>query len=309
MLIPNLLEQVAGNKIPGAREYQEDAFQIRLLQTGNSANNLQDDSTLLLLVLADGMGGHVGGARASDLAVTTFITHFESTNGAVNARLHQSLNATNEAIAEDTAKNPRYCEMGCTLLACVVVGNKLHWLSVGDSPLWLLRENKMLRLNADHSMRPVLQDLVELGRMSAEDMENDRRINQLRSALTGGRIAQIDQNQPAWPLAGGDRVILASDGLETLSVDEIGNLCGPYDDPKTSVTALLDEIQARQRPGQDNATVVIYRHIASTDYGVEMEAVTQPGLRHPAPNRFPPKKGFLRRLFKRCSIGKQPHGG
>ena len=53
-------------------------------------------------------------------------------------------------------------------------------------------------------------------------------------------------------------------GLETLSVDEIGDLCEEYDDPAKAVAALLDEIKARKTPGQDNTTVIIYRHIGTS---------------------------------------------
>ena len=59
--------------------------------------------------------------------------------------------------------------MGATLVAAVVIGSALYWVSVGDSLLWVCRDGRLHRLNADHSMRPVLQDLVELGRMTEEE--------------------------------------------------------------------------------------------------------------------------------------------
>ena len=251
--LANLAKRAAGNQIPGARDYQEDQFEIRPLHT--------NDSDELFLILADGMGGHAGGARASELAVSTFVACVARAAGAVTMRLRQSLDAANAAIAEDAAQNPHHAEMGCTLLVCRIADHELHWLSVGDSPLWLLRGGEMTRLNADHSMRPVLQDLVELGRMSAEDLEGDRRINQLRSALIGEEIAMVDQNETAFTLADGDQIIAASDGLETLSVDEIGAICAQHGDPTAAVAALLDEVEARQRAGQDNTTAVIYQHI------------------------------------------------
>ncbi len=156
--------QVAGDQIAGARDYQEDAFEVSELRKG--------DAYELLLVLADGMGGHAGGERAGKLAVATFIAHFERAGDVagdvagdaaphLNLRLRSALDAANAAIGEDAAKDSRYAEMGCTLLACLITGSALHWVSVGDSPLWLLRGAHMPRLNAAHSMRPVLEDLVE----------------------------------------------------------------------------------------------------------------------------------------------------
>ena len=136
----------AGYKIRGGRDYQEDAFQIKSYREG--------DNNVLLLVLADGMGGHVGGARASELAVTNFVACFDRTEGVIARRLRESLDAANSAIADAAAADLRLSEMGCTVVACVVDGDQAHWISVGDSLLWCLRDGQLMRLNADHSMRP-----------------------------------------------------------------------------------------------------------------------------------------------------------
>ncbi len=263
----------AGNQIAGGREYQEDAFKICDLRNGKPKE--------LLLLLADGMGGHVGGARASALVVATFAESFadSNTNNDIEQRLRESLDAANVAIATDTEANPQYAEMGCTLLACLVSGNELHWLSVGDSPLWILHGKDITRLNADHSMRPLLQDLVELGRMSAEELAEDHRVSQLRSAVTGEDLSLVDQNTSPYPLAVNDQIILASDGVETLMVDEISHLCQEQDSPEQVVTALLDDIEARQVPRQDNATVVAYRHQDTN--------LVAPDIKHQAPREMP----------------------
>ncbi len=248
----------AGNQIAGEREYQEDAFKVCDFRNSKSKE--------LLLLLADGMGGHVGGARASELAVDAFAESFADSDSYsekdndIEQRLRKSLDAANLAIAEDTETNPQYTNMGCTFLACLISGNELHWLSVGDSPLWILHNKGITRLNADHSMRPQLQELVELGRMSAEELAADYRVNQLLSAVMGGDLPLVDQNTSPYPLAVNEQIILASDGVETLMVDEISHLCQTHNNPEQIVTALLDDIEARQAPGQDNATVVVYRH-------------------------------------------------
>ena len=108
--------------------------------------------------------------------------------GGVGARLRVSLDAANAAVGRYAADQPRYAGMGCTLVACVVTdGAAAHWISVGDSPLWRLRgadERGLDRLNADHSMRPVFEDLVRLGRM-AEDEVDGGAAHQLRSGVDG----------------------------------------------------------------------------------------------------------------------------
>ena len=252
---------LAGDQIAGTRAYQEDDFRI----TGYPDRD--PDGCDLLLVVADGMGGHRGGARASRLAVSTFVDTFGQSTGGVAARLRASLDAANNAIGRCAAEDLQYAGMGCTLAACVVTDDAAaHWISVGDSPLWRLRsgdDGGMHRLNADHSMRPVLEDLVRLGRMTEEEIQEGA-THQLRSALTGEKLSLVDEAAPPVPLAVGDGIVLASDGLETLPEDEIRRLCAAC---RTSaavmVSTLLEAVEEVNKPSQDNATVIVYRHVAA----------------------------------------------
>ena len=205
---------VAGDQIAGARGYQEDDYRTAGFPDGDP------DGCDLLLVLADGMGGHRGGARASRLAVSTFVDTFRHAGGGVAARLRASLEAANAEVGRGAAEDAACAGMGCTLVACVVTDDgAAHWISVGDSPLWRLRggadeeDGAIDRLNADHSMRPVLEELVRLGRLAPDEAEG---AHQLRSALTGEELTLVDESAPPVRLGAGDRVLLASDGLETL---------------------------------------------------------------------------------------------
>ena len=242
----------AGYKIRGGRDYQEDAFLIKSGREG--------DGDRLLLLLADGMGGHVGGARASELAVATFAAHFEQAEGAIGGRLRAALEAANTAIAEAVAADPRLSGMGCTVVACLVTGDQAHWISVGDSWLWCLRNGALTRLNADHSMRPLLENMVELGRMTQAEVEEDPRLGQLRSVVNSEELTLVDQNKQPFALQPEDRLLLASDGIEALGAAAIANLAASRADPAASVSALLDAVEDLKRPGQDNTTVVVYRH-------------------------------------------------
>lgn len=241
----------AGYKIRGGRDYQEDAF---LIKSGRQGDNR------LLLLLADGMGGHVGGARASELAVATFAAHFDQAEGAITGRLRAALEAANTAIARDVAADPRLSGMGCTVVACLVTGDQAHWISVGDSWLWCLRNGKLTRLNADHSMRPLLENMVELGRMTQAEVEEDPRLGQLRSVVNSEELTLVDQNARPFALRPGDRLLLASDGIEALGAAAIASLAAAREEPAASVNALLDAVEDLKRPGQDNTTVVVYRH-------------------------------------------------
>ena len=261
------------SQIPGARPYQEDDFQMELFPKGDP------DGCDLLMVLADGMGGHRGGAEASRLAVLTVVETFRQVEGGVDARLRASLDAANAAVGCGAAENPGFAGMGCTLVACVVTDDEtVHWISVGDSPLWRLRAGRggddggMERLNADHSMRPVLADLVRLGRMTQEEAGGGG--HQLRSAVTGEELTLVDAGAAPVPLVAGDRIALASDGLETLSDEEILRLADPSRTPKAIVTDLLEAVEAVGTPSQDNATIVAYRHLEASAVRRRCERLT-----------------------------------
>lgn len=255
--LPGLQDLLAGGQIRGARPYQEDNFRISTFPDGDP------DGCDVLMVLADGMGGHRGGAEASWTAVTAFVEAFGATGGGVAARLKESLDSANEAVAARAAADHRLRGMGCTLVACVVTQREeAHWISVGDSPLWLAPggaglDGGLSRLNADHSLKPLHAELMRRGEMSEE--EALRGSHQLRSAVTGEALSLVDQGNWA-RVAAGDLLILASDGMETLSEDSVRSLCDGRASVGGIVSALLGEVEGLALPSQDNATVLIYRH-------------------------------------------------
>ena len=168
--------------------------------------------------------------------------------------------------------------MGCTLVACAVVGDECDWISVGDSLLWSLAGEELLRLNADHSMRPVLENLVADGRMTPEELAKDRSVHHLRSAVTGEELALVDTGNGPRRLSVGDRIILASDGLLTLSTPEIARVCEGRATAAGAVSTLLQRVEHAGRSNQDNTTVIVYRHARSRSIRArvrELEAPTR----------------------------------
>ena len=269
--LPGFADLLAGDQIAGTRAYQEDDFRI------SGFPDRDPDGCELLLVLADGMGGHRGGAQASRVAVSTFVETFGQAGGGIGARLRASLDAANKAIGQFAAEHVQYAGMGCTLVACAVTEDALaHWISVGDSLLWRLcagDNGRLERLSADHSMRPVLEDLVRLGRMTREDLEGGV-AHQLRSAVMGEELTLVDEASPPVRLGIGDGIVLASDGLETLSEEEIRRLCTGCRPAAAVVSDLLGAVEAAGLPAQDNATVVVYRHVAAAAVRQQFEQLT-----------------------------------
>jgi protein phosphatase len=233
----------------GARSYQEDAAGVR------------QDAGGLTAVLADGMGGHAGGAVASELASTRFLQAlaFSASAGDVRARLAEALDLANAAIAAKAAQDPHLDGMGCTLIGAALLPERIDWISVGDSPLFLVRSGEIVRLNEDHSLAPQVDRLAATGRISWEAARADPRRHVLRSALTGAEIDMIDRPQAPLALDPGDVVILASDGIHSISEAEIAGGVASAGTPDAAADALLAAVAAAGDPHQDNITVVVVR--------------------------------------------------
>jgi protein phosphatase len=241
----------ASRAIQGARSYQEDAAEVRA------------DGSGLAAVLADGMGGHVGGALASGLACKFFLHAFAKAVGGVEARLAEALDLANAAIAYETAENPELMGMGCTLVGAALAPGRLVWVSVGDSPLYLVRRGEIARLNEDHSLAPEIDKLAEAGRISWDAAKADPRRHVLRSALTGTEIELVDRPRSPLVLEPDDWVILASDGIHSLTEPEIAGIAAAAATPDAAADALLAAVAAAGDPYQDNATVVAVRVTAA----------------------------------------------
>ncbi len=239
----------------GERAYQEDAIGFRTLPLDAGRE------TPSLMVLADGMGGHTGGKIAAETAIRTFLeTYDEDAAGQPGDKLDAALDAANSAIAASVAENQELQGMGCTLVAIAFTEAGGHWISVGDSPMWLYSGKGLARLNADHSMSSVLSQLVADGRMTAQEAAVDPRRSALRSALTGAEIAMVDRSPVPLVLAPGDCLVMASDGLDTIEEARLGELLAePGETAQGLAEALVAETLAAGQPGQDNVSVVIVR--------------------------------------------------
>jgi len=253
--------QHASRASQGARPYQEDASAVWSgsdikMPTGTSE---PPEGTALVAVLADGMGGHAGGALASSTICSTFLSSFAGANGEGRVRLKTSLAAANEALTHKVAANPQLAGMGATLVGAAIGDAGLSWISVGDSPMYLYRAGELVQLNEDHSLAPVIDRMVEQGRMSPEEARADPRRHYLRSAVTGDEIELIDAPERPLELAPGDVVVIASDGLHTLEPEAVRDVIASCagDGADAVADALIRSVVEADEPHQDNTTVVV----------------------------------------------------
>jgi len=246
----------AGRQCLGKRSEQEDAYAF------SEIPGSEGTAEGLLIVLADGMGGHSAGHEASDLAVRAFGAAFHRGGFGLQARLSEALRAANTAILEAIKAAPESLEgMGTTLVAVAAVPGGVAWISVGDSPLYLLRGGELQRINDDHSFRPILREMVDKGEITQEQAAHSSLRNRLRSALTGEEIALVSASVKLLALIEGDLLLVASDGVQTLSDEAIAEVIQETRDADAAETAdrLLQAVLAAARLKQDNATVAILK--------------------------------------------------
>lgn len=251
-------EQVFAAWSQGKRERQEDFYGLaRLLPA--TAETAPD-----VLVVADGMGGQAAGDLASKAAVDSFLQSLGAgAERPAAQRLREGLSQANAAVGQQANADPSRAGMGTTLVAIELRGDAAHWISVGDSPFYLLRGDELTRQNADHSLAGLHMEMAARGEISEAEARARGGANQLRSALMGGEISLIDTNglDPGLALKPGDVIILASDGVITLVDDTICDIALKHRrSAKNLAKALVAAVDKANKPRQDNATVIVYVH-------------------------------------------------
>lgn len=243
-----VVTQGGSGQIVGQRDEQQDAL-------GFGTVVLADGRRAPLAVLADGMGGHHGGAIAARLAIETFVGACRASPARTfTGALGSALLDANRALAVRSNEDARLSQMGCTLIATAVEGGVLHYVSVGDSLLWRIGLDRIERLNADHSMMPLVTAALAQGKMTQAEAQAHG--STLRSAVTGRPIDLVDLRSVE--LAREDWVLLSSDGILTLAEAEVHRLIRPSGSTaQARVDAVLDAVEQAGEPEQDNCTVVL----------------------------------------------------
>lgn len=172
-----------------------------------------------LFVVCDGMGGHVGGATASKIAVEQIIEYFKAQHYPnVYQALNDALCRANRMILDTAAANPSLKGMGTTACIVLVFGNDAYIAHVGDSRIYLYEEQKrrLFRITKDHSL---VQALVDQGQLDDRRAEHHPQKNVIMKALgTKDVVVPEVYGSPVKPTEG-DMFLICSDGLSGMIDD------------------------------------------------------------------------------------------
>ena len=228
-------------------------------QTDTGKTRTSNEDCILCLpalgvaLLADGMGGHSAGEVASRTAVDTVHAILKQTIRGVSPheRLETALQAAHSVIREKAKHSIRCRGMGTTFIGVIIENGYLHHAHVGDSRLYLLRDQQLTAVTHDH---PLLQEFIDQGLYSREEAEEKVSRNILTRAL--GLEPHVTIDYDYLKINQGDRFLLCSDGLyDMLSEHELGALLGRSHDIEGIALDMLELANARR--SKDNVSVIV----------------------------------------------------
>ena len=255
------------------RQTNQDHFLVadlrRSLQLGATSLAIKSDSMLIgnplghLFLVADGMGGHQAGNRASELAINYFIGSILNSLRWLNRpdiesekrfleELKSTLIAAHRAILADSKTQESFKGMGTTLTAAYVAWPKMWIVHAGDTRCYFLRNEELRQLTRDHTLA---NQMADQGILNVDLSERSPWANVLWNALGAG-AADVVADIYQLDLRIGDRILLCSDGLNKHLTDiEIQSILNRDDLPELTCQALID--MANNRGGSDNTTAIV----------------------------------------------------
>lgn len=208
-----------------------------------------------IYVIADGMGGHVAGELASQMAVETVVGEYQKSVGKdidILATLQSILLMANAKIYEQ-GQTSGYSGMGTTVVCAVFKGSALFLAHIGDSRAYLFRRGHLRQLTNDHTL---VHELLSQSALTPEQAAKHPQRHVLSRAL-GYKPEVVPDLQGPLQLEAGDRVLLCTDGISGYLSDEqiADTLQTNLDDPQGCAISLTQS--ADMVGGKDNATAMV----------------------------------------------------
>lgn len=234
----------------GTREYQQDAIYVS-----------EGTAEPVFGILCDGMGGMEDGEKASASVLEFMANQIAGLSEGQNvpAFFQQAIQEANYKLLEEY--HGTGAGTGTTFVSVIIQGNHMHWASVGDSRIYIIRGNEIVQMTRDHNYGMELDALVEKGRISRQEAEEHPQREMLISYLGAPQLELVDVSCSALPLQHGDTVLLCSDGLtKSLSNEEIlGHIIQANSLHEAAALLPIAAFDAGEG-GQDNTSVILLRY-------------------------------------------------
>lgn len=210
----------------------------------------------ILMALADGMGGHSGGAVASKTAVDVLMEeYYRDGSPDIPESLNRAFLKANEVVIAKGEGDEALRGMGSTLTAVVLKKDKIYYAHVGDSRGYIIHKNRITQFTEDHSL---VAGLVKAGYISEKEAETHPDRNIITRAIGIKPDLKVDVSRLSHKAQKGQYILLCCDGLHgVVSEDEILETVKTYQDPDILCEKLVDK--ANEHGGPDNITVLIAR--------------------------------------------------
>jgi protein phosphatase len=206
----------------------------------------------VLVLVADGMGGHEGGEVASEMAVRIVSDTYASAQADPQAALVGAFQAANREIYHLARRHRQLAGMGTTCTAVAVVNDTAYSAHVGDSRAYLVRGERIYRMTEDHS---ATMALVKEGLLTMREAREHEERNVILRAMGTHPELEVDAWDCPFELQPGDRMVLCSDGLHDIVTDpEICAIAGSAE-PQEGCARLLK--LALERRCRDNVTAAV----------------------------------------------------
>jgi serine/threonine protein phosphatase PrpC len=245
------------------RDRNEDSLLVQQC----SWSNLDQRHEVALIVVADGMGGHQAGERASGLVIQamgralapllTAALNMQSTQAPPvdpSEALEGGLIEANRLVRETAQRNPAWKGMGSTAVALLIWDGKAYIHLVGDCRVYHWRSGKLTQVTRDQTL---VARMVELGQLTPEEAAKHPRRNEVAQAV--GKYALIEPGRYELSLSPGDWLVASSDGLQAHVNDRtLGEMIAKAGASADELANRLIDL-ANEGGGSDNCTVVAVR--------------------------------------------------